>query len=173
MRFETHFSSLGLCSNHHFTSFCSKEIWPKISELHTSSKTLGGQTGSWWALFVFSLHCVTCLPAPPFKTWRCVSTQHFTLTRLTGCTGGSDKSLISVKRCHGFGCAGTPACGCTVAGTRVGGFFCPPPALHCTSVPRPCGAASRLPTFSHNRCTIACRGCAESTVFSPHYLTHE
>lgn len=78
--------------------------------------------GSRW--FVFSLHCVTCLPAPsppPRRGIACMSTQHFTLTRVTGCIDGSDKSLIGVKCCHGFGRAETPGCGCTVTGT--GCFF--------------------------------------------------
>lgn len=90
--------------------------------------------GSRWALFVFSLHCVTCLPAPPSKTWRCVSSQHFTLTRLTGCIDGSDKSLISVKCCHGFGRAGTPGCGCTVTETGWVFLSSPPALLHCSAV---------------------------------------
>lgn len=138
--------------------------------------------GSRVALFVFPLRSVTCLPAPTplSKKWRCVSAQHFTLTRLTVCTDGSDKSLSSVKCCHGFGRAETPFLGCTVTGTGWVFFLHPPPPLplhatllRCGSVPRPCGAASCQPTFSHNPCTIACGGCAESTAFSPHYLTHE
>lgn len=133
--------------------------------------------GSRWALFVFSLHCVTCLPAPPSKTWRCValSTQHFALTRLTGCIDGSDKSLISVKCCHGFVRAETPWLWVYSNRNWLGFFLSSPCATppFCGSVPRPCGAASCLPTFSHNPCTIACRGCAESTAFSPHYLPHE
>lgn len=84
--------------------------------------------GSRWALFVFLLHCVTCLPAPPSKTWRCVSTQHFTLARLAGCIDGSDKSLISVKRCHGCGRAETPRLWVHSNRNWVG-FFCPPPVL--------------------------------------------
>lgn len=91
--------------------------------------------GSRFALFVFSLHSVTCLPAPsphpPSQKWRCVSAQRFTLTRLTGCTDGSDKSLSSVKCCHGFGRAETPFLGCTVTGT--GWVFLHPPPLHATA----------------------------------------
>lgn len=86
--------------------------------------------GSRVALFVFPLRSVTCLPAPTplSKKWRCVSAQHFTLTRLTGCTDGSDKSLSSVKCCHGFGRAETPFLGCTVTGTGWV-FFCTPRPL--------------------------------------------
>lgn len=110
MRFETPFSSLGLCSNHHFNSICSKEIWPKISELHTSSKTLGGEMEV-GGLCLFS-RCIVSLV-------------------LTGCIDGSDKSLISVKCCHGFGRTETPGCGCTVTGT--GWVFLSSPVLLCCS----------------------------------------
>lgn len=135
MRFETPFSSLGLCSNHHFNSICSKEIWPKIFELRTSSKTLGGEMEV-GGLCLFS-RCIVSLvfqptpPSLPSKTRRCVSSQNFTLTRLTGCIDGSDKSLISVKCCHGFGRTETPGCGCTVTGT--GWVFLSSPVLLCCS----------------------------------------
>lgn len=66
-----------------------------------------------------------------------------------------------------------------VAGNRDCFMFCylHPSPLHRSSLlwlhSTLCGAASCLPTFSHDPSTIACRGCAESIAFSPHYLTHE